>query len=79
MLVFTTVELKLQFGHKCSDRCGHGCGDFWKNSDRSPIFVQFIDCVFQLLVCFPDEFQYNEEFLFAILDNVSTILIRTYY
>lgn len=35
----------LSFGHKFSIRCGHLSGDL---SDSSPIFTQFIDCVWQV-------------------------------
>ena len=38
----------LSFGHKFSDRIGHG-DDKHNDNDRSPIFLQFIDCVWQVL------------------------------
>jgi myotubularin-related protein 1/2 len=48
------------FGHKFADRCGHFTG---KSSESSPVFVQFLDCVYQLTLQFPAEFEFNEYLL----------------
>ncbi|CAF94772.1 unnamed protein product, partial [Tetraodon nigroviridis] len=37
----------ISFGHKFSSRIGHGDKNH-ADQDRSPIFVQFIDCVWQI-------------------------------
>ena len=37
----------LSFGHKFSHRVGHG-DDKHNDADRSPVFLQFIDCVWQV-------------------------------
>ena len=37
----------LSFGHKFSHRVGHG-DDKHNDPDRSPVFLQFIDCVWQV-------------------------------
>ena len=52
----------LQFGHKFADRCGHavGGGDI---NEQSPVFVQWLDCVYQITRQFPCHFQFNEAFL----------------
>jgi len=55
----------IKFGHKFSERfaqCEH--------QDQSPIFVQFMDCVFQLLVQYPTDFEFNEKYLRYILSEV---------
>ena len=39
----------LSFGHKFADRVGHG-DDKHNDNDRSPIFLQFIDCVWQVII-----------------------------
>ena len=42
----------LSFGHKFNDRIGHG-DDKHNDADRSPVFLQFIDCVWQVrIICF---------------------------
>jgi len=38
----------ISFGHSFETRCGHMC-DETKRSKRSPVYVQFLDCVYQLL------------------------------
>ncbi|OAF71494.1 hypothetical protein A3Q56_00736 [Intoshia linei] len=57
----------IHFGHKFRDRC-----DFLntKNDEKSPVFLQFIECCWQILSNFPSEFQYNESFLIRILDEM---------
>ena len=50
----------LAYGHKFGDRCGHNSED---STQRSPVFLQWLDCVHQLTRQFPCEFQFNEAFL----------------
>ncbi|KAH9282739.1 Myotubularin-related protein 2 [Echinococcus granulosus] len=38
--------------------------------ERSPIFLQFIDCVWQMMIQFPASFEFNEPFLVTILDEL---------
>lgn len=50
------------FGHKFRDRLGVGVdGD--DSEERAPIFIQFLDCVWQLKRLFPKRFEFNERFL----------------
>lgn len=37
----------LSFGHKFAQRVGHG-EDRHSDTDRSPVFLQFMDCVWQM-------------------------------
>lgn len=37
----------LAFGHSFDHRLGTLCDEKHKNKKRSPIFVQFLDCVYQ--------------------------------
>lgn len=54
----------LDFGHKFGDRCGHSPeGDA---NERSPVFLQWLDCIHQLLNQFPTAFEFNEHFLVRI-------------
>ncbi|XP_068107122.1 myotubularin isoform X2 [Hyperolius riggenbachi] len=59
----------ISFGHKFSSRIGHGDKNH-ADADRSPIFVQFIDCVWQMSKQFPTAFEFNEHFLITILDQL---------
>lgn len=58
------------FGHKFAQRLGHGKqrGNYHE-TQRSPIFTQFIDCVFQVLKRFPTEFEFNSLFLADLVDH----------
>lgn len=67
----------LSFGHRFSMRMGHG-SDKHSDQDRSPIFVQFIDCVWQLLQQCGKAFEFNEKLLFTILQNVYTCQFGTF-
>ena len=65
----TLIEKEwISFGHCFEERIGHGREEI--HSQRSPVFVQFIDCVWQLLRQAPTLFEFTEEFLIAVLDHV---------
>lgn len=57
----------ISMGHKFTHRCGHLDGDA---KEVSPVFTQFIECVWQLSEQFPSVFQFNERFLIHIHDQV---------
>lgn len=48
------------FGHKFYDRTF--------GNDYSPIFLLFLDCMFQIIAQMPEEFEYNAEFMIYIAD-----------
>lgn len=48
-------------------RCGHLYGD---PKEVSPVFTQFVECVWQLMQQFPCTFEFNERFLLEIHDHV---------
>jgi len=73
---FSTLVEKdfLSFGHPFHTRCGHGEG---KNEQGggdegqlSPIFLQFIDCVFQIVNQFPDYFEFNTKYLLLLSEHI---------
>ncbi|GMF19595.1 unnamed protein product [Phytophthora lilii] len=53
------------FGHMFEKRCGHPTSD-----QTSPIFLQFIDAVYQLTLQFPTHFQFNELLLASVAEAV---------
>ena len=62
------------FGHKFKDRCGHGLDFNIASDERSPIFVQFLDAVHQLLVQFPTAFEFSDRLLVFLADHVYSCL-----
>ena len=67
----------LSFGHKFAHRIGHG-EDKHNDNDRSPVFLQFVDCVWQVTNQFPNAFEFNEDFLMIVLDHLYSCLFGTF-
>eukprot|EP00299_Pterocystis_sp_00344_P016405 c8235_g1_i1.p1 GENE.c8235_g1_i1~~c8235_g1_i1.p1 ORF type:complete len:298 (+),score=69.56 c8235_g1_i1:391-1284(+) len=58
-------------GHNFTTRCGHSLKRGSAINDQfSPIFLQFLDGVYQIVRQFPTAFEFREEFLILILDAV---------
>lgn len=60
----------LMFGHKFSHRCGHVLDSEQASKEISPIFTQFLDCVWQVTQQFPCAFEFNERFLIKLQEHV---------
>ncbi|KAJ6247816.1 myotubularin-related [Anaeramoeba flamelloides] len=67
----------LHFGHQFFKRHGHGAKNS-EDSQRSPIFLQWIDCVYQLLNQEPTAFEFNEAFLIYLLENLFSTQYGTF-
>ncbi|XP_074191676.1 phosphatidylinositol-3,5-bisphosphate 3-phosphatase MTMR2 isoform X1 [Rhinolophus sinicus] len=67
----------LSFGHRFQLRLGHGDKNH-ADADRSPVFLQFVDCVWQMTRQFPTAFEFNEYFLITILDHLYSCLFGTF-
>lgn len=67
----------VSFGHKFRQRVGHG-EDKHSDDNRSPVFLQFIDCVWQMTEQFPNAFEFNEHFLITIMDHLYSCLFGTF-
>uniref|UniRef100_A0A183C1W4 Myotubularin phosphatase domain-containing protein n=1 Tax=Globodera pallida TaxID=36090 RepID=A0A183C1W4_GLOPA len=65
------------FGHKFAQRIGHG-QEKPDDAERSPIFVQFIDCVWQLYNQFTAAFEFNVRFLQTLLDELYSCRFGTF-
>ncbi|GLD91992.1 hypothetical protein PINS_up000525 [Pythium insidiosum] len=65
------------FGHKFRERLGHGINGS-SSSEVSPVFLQFIDCVWQLTRQFPTAFEFHERFLIVILDQLYAGRVGTF-
>ncbi|XP_037550040.1 myotubularin-related protein 6 [Nematolebias whitei] len=57
----------ISFGHKFAHRCDQLDGD---PKEVSPIFTQFLECVWQLTEQFPQAFEFSEWFLLQIHEHV---------
>jgi myotubularin-related protein 1/2 len=70
----------LSFGHMFYKRTGYGDLGYRKkeSSQKAPIFLQFIDAVWQLLRQSPGEFEFNEMFLVYILYHSYSCLFGTF-
>jgi len=66
----------LDFGHKFKDRGGQ-CTEK-KKDERSPVFLQFLDVVHQLMNQFPLAFEFNEQLLVFIADMQHSGLFGTF-
>nr|XP_033775419.1 myotubularin-related protein 10 isoform X2 [Geotrypetes seraphini] len=61
-------------GHPFLDRCNH-----LRRSDKeSPLFVLFLDCVWQLLEHYPAAFQFTETYLTVLGDSTRISLFGTF-
>lgn len=67
----------LSFGHKFQQRIGHG-DSHHSDADRSPVFLQFIDCVWQISQQFPHALEFNEHFLITVLDHLYSCRFGTF-
>lgn len=59
------------FGHQFGRRHGwteHG----WKDQERSPIFIQFLDCVYQCIRQHPLNYEFSEALLVFLADHVGS-------
>lgn len=67
----------LDFGHQFATRCGHDINENDLNG-RSPVFLQWLDCLHQLLKQFPTAFEFNETFLVKLAKHVYSCLFGTF-
>jgi hypothetical protein len=67
----------VQMGHRFALRLGHGDRDDG-DGQRAPIFLQFLDAVYQLLAQFPAAFEFNSRFLVAVADEAHACRFGTF-
>uniref|UniRef100_A0A182JS99 Myotubularin phosphatase domain-containing protein n=1 Tax=Anopheles christyi TaxID=43041 RepID=A0A182JS99_9DIPT len=63
-------------GHPFSDRLGHV--STVKSTERSPLFLLFLDCTWQLLQQFPEAFEFSDVFLTTLWDSLFTPIFDTF-
>ena len=65
------------FGHQFHKRSGHGNMNY-TDDQRSPIFIQFLDCIWQVWNQNPSAFEFNEEFLIFLADSLYSCKFGTF-
>lgn len=59
----------LQAGHPFQLRCAHSASSHVRGKQEAPIFLLFLDCVWQLSRQFPFSLEFGEELLLTLFDN----------
>ncbi len=67
----------LSFGHPIANRNGYHTEEL-KEEEVAPIFLQWLDCVHQLLYQFPNAFEFNLDFLVYLASHHNTCLYGTF-
>jgi myotubularin-related protein 3/4 len=74
----TLIEIEwLAFGHKFAQRNGHA-NNYNDINERCPVFLQWLDCVFQITRQFPSAFQFNELCLLKLCYHAYSCLFGTF-
>ena len=68
----------VSFGHMFELRLGHFKGDKQDASQKSPIFIQWLDWIYQIVKQFPTSFQFNVELLTFLAHEVYTCRFGTF-
>ena len=67
----------LHFGHQFQLRFGQWSKN-WKDSQRSPVFIQFLDCVHMPIKQFPKHFEFNDSLLLFIANEINNQKFGTF-
>jgi myotubularin-related protein 1/2 len=60
------------------DRSGQGVDHSQNAEERSPVFLQGLDCIYQILVQFPTAFEFSQNLLVFLADHVHSGLFGTF-
>lgn len=58
-----------QAGHPFQQRCAQSAYSNTKQKWEAPVFLLFLDCVWQILRQFPCSFEFNEQFLIMLFEH----------
>lgn len=67
----------LDFGHKFADRCGHQFS-LEEPNEKSPIFLQWLDLVHQIMIQYPCSFEFSEAYLIKLITHVYSCMFGTF-
>ncbi|KAG7389609.1 SET-binding factor 2 [Phytophthora pseudosyringae] len=65
------------FGHQFALRSGHARSDV-SNEQRSPVFLLWLDCVWQYIRQYPTECEFNDRLLLVLADHVYSCKFGTF-
>ncbi|CEG36798.1 alpha- [Plasmopara halstedii] len=65
------------FGHQFALRSGHARSDI-SNEQRSPVFLLWLDCVWQYIRQYPTACEFNENFLITLADHIYSCKFGTF-
>lgn len=68
----------LQGGHPFADRCSKSAFAITKQRSESPVFLLFLDCVWQIWQQFPCSFEFNEDFLILLFEHAYSSQFGTF-
>ncbi|XP_009317983.1 PREDICTED: myotubularin-related protein 9 isoform X2 [Pygoscelis adeliae] len=63
------TDSTLQAGHPFQQRCAQSAYSNSKQKWEAPVFLLFLDCVWQILRQFPCSFEFNEQFLIMLFEH----------
>lgn len=63
------IPLCMQAGHLFQHRCAQSAYSNGKPRSEAPVFLLFLDCVWQILRQFPCSFEFNELFLVTLFEH----------
>lgn len=66
------------FGHKFRERTGQYHPTSYHLHEKSPIFIQFLDCLYQLMHQFPLSFEYNDRLILFLAENLDSHIYGTF-
>ncbi|NXI55828.1 MTMR9 protein, partial [Chloroceryle aenea] len=68
-VAFHVMFSPLQAGHPFQQRCAQSAYSNSKQKWEAPVFLLFLDCVWQILRQFPCSFEFNEQFLIMLFEH----------
>lgn len=68
----------LLFGHEFKSRLAHRCRNALGRKDFSPVFVQFLDCVYQVMSQYPSIFEFNSKLLVDVARHSLSLRFGTF-
>ncbi len=66
------------FGHQFKSRLGHRTKNAITDKEFCPVFLQFLDCVYQIMYQYPSLFEFNAKFLCDIAYHSLSLRFGTF-